>query len=343
MIGRAASALRRRVSGRVRQWTRTRALRRYAFHYERVLGTSLELQVVATDEITARRAEAAVLAEVDRLEQILSGYLAGSELSHWQAQHELLVAVSPDLADVLAAAEWWRTFTSGAFNPAVVSLVDLLCEPSSPEAPRAWTDDASRRGAIRDRLHAMRQPLWTVNRACAQACRLTQLRVSLDGIAKGYVVDKAAARAASIDGVTQVLVNIGGDLRHVGTRPLTVSVAHPHAPAENGPPLSMVRLTGEALATSGGYHRPLTMGGRNVSHILDPRTGQPASKVISASAIAPDCASADALSTAFSVLTPPQSVALADSLPNVACLIVEQDGAITSNSAWRSRATGKRP
>ena len=60
--------------------------------------------------------------------------------------------------------------------------------------------------------------------------------------------------------------------------------------------------------------------------------------MISASVIAPDCMSADALSTAFSVLAPDESVALADALDGVGCLIVAQDGTLASNDAWRERA-----
>jgi thiamine biosynthesis lipoprotein len=92
--------------------------RRRAFHYEHVLGTSLELQVVAVDATVARRADAAVLAEIDRLAAILSGWTDDSELSRWQATHGVPVPVSPELAEVLALAEAWRVGTRGAFAAA---------------------------------------------------------------------------------------------------------------------------------------------------------------------------------------------------------------------------------
>ncbi len=330
VIGAVLNAL----AATIRPWARMPRGRRYAFHYERLLGTSLELQVVATHADAARRAEAAVLFEVDRLALILSGYDPTSELMRWQEQHGVLEPVSPELADVLSAAETWRVRTAGAFNPAAASLVELLRDTPQEED----TNVAARQGALHERMLALRQPLWTVNRARGAACRLTQLPVSLDAIAKGYIVDQAASCAGAIDGVTQVLVNIGGDLRHFGTRPLVVGVADPRAPAENTRPIAVVRLTGEALATSGSYRRGFAMDGRQVSHIIDPRRGAPASRVISASVIAPDCMSADALSTALSVLAPDEGVAIADALPGVGCLMVDQDGTITTNDAWRERA-----
>ena len=266
-----------------------------------------------------------MLAEVDRLEEILSGWSTTSELAGWQATRDVAVLVSDELAEVLEAAEAWRVCTGGAFNPAAVSLV----EPLRDGRP------------VHELLRAMRQPLWAVDRERGVASRLTRLTISLDALAKGYIVERAAARARLVDGVTQALVNIGGDLRHLGDRPLTVGVADPRAPAENAPPLATVRIRDEALATSGGYRRGFTMNARAVSHILDPCTGAPAERVLSASVIAPDCMTADALSTAFSVLAPAESVALADALPGVACLLVESDGTVTASATWTRRtATG---
>jgi thiamine biosynthesis lipoprotein len=332
----AADALWRRVT------SRRRAARRYAFHSETVLGTSIELQVVASSESAATRAESAALNEIDRLAQILSGYSATSELARWQATYEEHVAVPPELTDVLESAERWRMRTGGAFDPAAVALVELLRD-ASPGADRSALDHAARTSAVQDVLRALNQPLWTVDRKRGTARRLTRLAISLDALAKGYIVERAAEAARTVDGVSQLLVNVGGDLRHHGARSIAVAVTDPHAPADNAPPLAVVHLRDDALATSGGYHRGFVAGGRRVSHILDPRTGRPAERIASASVIAPDCATADALSTAFSVMEPSASVALADSLTDVGCLIVERDGSVTTNSLWNTRAASPRP
>jgi thiamine biosynthesis lipoprotein len=325
------------VGAVVNRVKRTDRAASYAFHYERVLGTSFELQVVAQDAAAAERAEERALAEVDRLADVLSGYSATSELSRWPLLAGAITAVSPELADVLIAAEAWRVRTGGAFNPAASSIIELIRDTDSSADEGTRLDEASRRRALRERLRAMRQPLWTVNRAQGSACRLSELSISLDAIAKGYIVDHVAHVAKDVDGITQVLVNIGGDLRHCGSRPVLVGVADPNAPAENARALCTVRITGEALATSGGYRRGFTMDGQAVSHLIDPRTSRPVTRVVSASVIAPDCMTADALSTAFSVLTPTESVTLADQVGGVGCLLVEQDGTMTSNDTWRER------
>ncbi|MFL5620767.1 MAG: FAD:protein FMN transferase [Gemmatimonadaceae bacterium] len=315
--------LERAIGNQARGWVqRRRRTRVYTFHYERVLGTSLELQVVAAGGGCARRAESAVLAEIDRLEQILSGWAPNSELALWLATSETDVPVSADLADVLHASAVWRERTGGAFNPAAQAIVERLRDGAS-----AGAEPSAHLG-----------PLWRVDRASGTARRLTQHSVSLDAIAKGYIVARAAARVRAVDGVSDVLLNIGGDLQHFGRGTIAAGVADPLAPAENAPPIAAVRLRNAALATSGGYRRGFLLGGRRVSHIVDPRIGQPADRIASASVFAPDCATADALSTAFSVMLPHESVALADSLGGVGCLLVERDGTITTNVTWNERA-----
>jgi thiamine biosynthesis lipoprotein len=310
-IGKIATWLPRRPAPRVS---------RHLFHYERVLGTSLELQVVAASDDDAAHAESAALAEVDRLAAILSGWSASSELTRWLATYDVDVPVSLELAEVLRASTEWRQRTGGAFDPIAQTIVEWL-----------------RDGRVKEPTPAPADPLWTVDQPAGTARRLGRHAVSLDAIAKGYVVARAAGRARAMPGVSEVLLNVGGDLQHLGDEPIAVGIADPFAPAENAPPSAVVLIRNEGLATSGGYRRGFALKGRRVSHIVDPRSGEPAERIASASVIAPDCATADALSTAFSVMEPQESVALADSCPAVACLLVERGGAVTTNAAWRAR------
>jgi FAD:protein FMN transferase len=297
----------------------------FAFYHERVLGASLELQLVAHTHAAAEAAEAAALAEIDRLATILSAHTSSSELAAWQGAPRQMLPVSPDLLTVLHAAESWRARTGGAFNPAAVSLAALLWDESPTDTPLAQREE---------RLRALTGPLWDTDQPLGVALRRTELDSSLDAIAKGYIVEQAAARACRIDGVTELLLNIGGDLRHIGDRPVPVHITNPFESAENAPPLAIVYVRNAALTTSGGYRRGFTVNGQHVSHLRNPRTGSPVEQIASASVFAPDCATADALSTAFSVMSPEESVALADSMPHVGCLLVDREGAIVSNTRW---------
>lgn len=276
-------------------------------HYDHVLGTSLDVRIVARAKAEARRAEAAILAEVDRLEPLLSGWSDTSELAHWQQTFDVDIPMSPELAEVLEMCEQWRERTGGTFSAIM------------------------RPGAC-----------WTVDRARGTARRLTEHAASLDAIAKGYIVSKAAARARGVEGVSDVLVNIGGDVQHYGDDDVAIGVSDPFNAMDNAPPIAVVRIRNAAMATSGGYRRGKTVDGQRQSHIVDPRTGRAANSIASASVIAPDCAVADVLATSFSVLASEESVALANALGDVGCMLVGADGTITTNATWNARALTSR-
>lgn len=307
---------------------------RYAFDYEHVLGTSFELRVSAGDAFGAARAEAAVLVEIDRLELILSGYSTASEFARWQATHDVDISVSPELAEVLDLTEQWRVRTNGAFNPAVRAIADALHDA---------TDFASADVVTAAIVATMNAPLWTVDRTAARARRLTALPVTLDAIAKGFIVHRAARCGFDVPGVDDVLLNVGGDIQHFGSAPVAVGIANPVDASENARPIATVQIQNQALATSGGYRRGFYSGGEWHSHIVDPITRRPARGVVSASVIAGDAATADALSTAFSVLAPAQAIALAESFDGIGCLVMDESGAVWTNLVGNATQLRVRP
>lgn len=297
-------------------------------HHENVLGTSLELKVLENSPGAAPNAEAVALAEVDRLARIFSGYLAESEFSRWQrSDPDQSVALSPELLEVLAASDHWRIATHGAFHPGVESLT------------RLWRTAAHRNSepsteSLRAALGDLRRPPWTLDLNAGTARRSPAGHASLNAIAKGYIIDRASAAAAAVPGVEGILLEIGGDLRVRGPLREAIRIADPNQPEDNAPAIGEVLVHQTGLATSGGYHRGVLVAGRWRSHILDPRTGQPTDHVASATVIAPDALTADALSTAFSVMEPDESLRLARTLPGVECHLVLRDGRRLTTEGW---------
>ena len=96
-------------------WLHERA-KPYAFHYENVLGTSMEVTVIASSEADAHRGAAAVLSRIDHDARILSGYDPASEFSRWFATRGQAVHVSAELYDVLGLFDTWRDRSGGALD-----------------------------------------------------------------------------------------------------------------------------------------------------------------------------------------------------------------------------------
>ena len=300
---------------RLRRLFGTRTLTPFAEHFQGVLGTSLEVQVLAASRKDGQRAVQEALTEIDRLERVFSRFDKGSELNRWlnDAAHR----PSPELSNLLRRAEDWRTLTGGAFHPGSEALTLLW-----RDAERSGTPPEST--AISQVLERLQSPVWSEKPGWRPA-----LPLNLNAFAKGHIVDSAARAAFEHGGAAEVLVNIGGDLRHLGgegSSGVPVDVMNPRTPHANAAPLTRLLLKGRGLATSGGAFRGFVVGGEHVSHVLDPRTGWPVTEVVGASVLAPSCADADALATAFSVLSPGESLTLGGQLAGVECLLVLADG-----------------
>ncbi len=302
---------------------------RHQAHFENVLGTSLEIQLVSAAKSSGPRAETAMLAEIDRLSAIFNAYNPRSELSRWQSTFDEEVTVSAELAEVLQLAEFWRARSGGAFNPA------------SEAFSRRWKRAESENCAVSNReLEILAQqiggPLWEVDAARQTARRLTRFPATLNSIAKGFIIDRAAAIGGAMEGIKQILVNIGGDIRHLGTKNTAVAIADPRADAENAAPLCRLTIRDQGVATSGNYRRGFRVEGRWFSHLIDPRSGWPVEQSSGVSTLAPGAMLADVLATACSVLTTQEALKLADSLPAIGVLRIGANGEEFCNQFWRN-------
>ncbi len=150
-------------------------------------------------------------------------------------------------------------------------------------------------------------------------------RMDIDALGKAYIVDRAAeaARAAAPQ-ATSVILDIGGDIRAFGEA--TMGIADPLDSFDNAEPLTQVRITNRAVATSGSYARG--------AHIVDARTGLPSSGS-SASVTAPDCITANALSMVLCILPPQEGLALLESVHDAEGLLITASGGVFRSSGFR--------
>jgi thiamine biosynthesis lipoprotein len=160
------------------------------------------------------------------------------------------------------------------------------------------------------------------------------MRMSLGGIAKGYAVD-AAARVLQAEGLSAFLVQAGGDLFVRGRKPdgsrFRVGVRDPRGKDSNDF-FALLEVEDHAFSTAGDYERGFIKGGRRYHHIIDPRTGFPATASRSVTIWAGDAFTADAIDDAVFILGPKKGLDLVESLGDAGAVIVDEH-----NKVWVSK------
>ena len=162
-----------------------------------------------------------------------------------------------------------------------------------------------------------------------------QMTLDVGAVAKGYAAEQIA-RYLEEKGITGYLLNIGGNVRAVGTKPdgspWVTAVENPNGEDY----FAAVKLIGQAIVTSGSYQRYYTVDGKQYHHIIDPATNMPAEGYLSVSVICPDSGLADALSTALFCLSPEEGKALIESIPDTEALWITENGETFTSSGWNS-------
>ena len=296
-------------------------------HFENVLGTSMELKVLTPSKTTADRNETLVLNEISRMSKILSAYDAQSEFSKWMNSSNTPVKVSAELFEVLQLFDEWRVRTGGALDASAETIAQVWKKAA-----------ASKRIPTTEELNAalalVNQPHWKLDVTTHTATHLSKAPLMLNSFVKSYIIKHAANMAMSMNNISAVVVNIGGDLVVLGNDNETVQITNPKASAENDAPLDELCISNKAVATSGNYRRGELINGHWYSHIVDPRTGQPADNIISATVVANNATDAGALATAFNVMTVAESVQLAATVAGAEYMIITKEGKRIESNGW---------
>ena len=275
------------------------------------MGVSARVVLYAPDDTTARAAARAAFARMAALEDVMSDYRPASELRRLERHPAgAWVPVSAELYAVLARALEVARASGGAFDPTVGPLVALWREARrGRRLPDRAALDSARALVGWERLSLD---------SARRAVRLGRagMRLDLGGIAKGYIL-QAALDALRERGVTRALLEAGGDIV-AGDAPPGQPGWRVSAPSAHGAVAERAaRLANAAIATSGPAEQFVELAGVRYSHVVDPRTGLGLTNGATATVVAPDGATADALATALTALDAGRRGALLARFPAV--------------------------
>ncbi|HTE41529.1 MAG TPA: FAD:protein FMN transferase, partial [Steroidobacteraceae bacterium] len=297
----------------------------FVFRDESILGTRMQINLVARNYSDALAAALNTRAEIDRQNTIFNHRLPNSELSllNRSAEHR----ASPELFAVVAAAERWRIESNSAFSGRLGRAIELWSS--------AYTQAPSR--AELERLaDAAENSMVGLDVSTRTITRPEDVQFSLDALAKGWIVDRAFEVARSAPGISGALVDIGGDIRCGGRSPDSqgwcVGIPDATIRLDNAPLAAIARLSNYAFATSGRGSRDRLIDGVRYSPTLSPQDGWPVDEAVSVSVAALSTVDADAIATVLMTLPKDAAIAWAQQ-HNVAARIQTRDDVIWTQAA----------
>jgi len=298
-----------------------------------VMGTEARFTIYTGDEAKADRAFGAAYDEIRRIEVLMTDWERPGEpesdvVRINKAAGKKPVRVSPETVAVIEKSLEMSRRSEGAFDITYAVMRGLwkFDEEMDRTLPSA-AEIARRRKLIDWRQVAVDKKANTV------LLRKAGMRLGLGGIAKGYAVDRCAAVLRDA-GFHDFMVQAGGDLYVSGRKGAAnwmVGVRDPRGGA--GAVIAKMAIENQAFSTAGDYERSFILDGRRYHHIIDPKTGYPATASRGVTILAPDAFVADGLDDAVFILGPEKGLKLVESYPGCAAVIVDRD-----NRVWTSRS-----
>lgn len=287
----------------------------------KLMGNRFEITVVSSDEAWANTKIAMAIAEIQRIERLLSTYIADSETNLINDNAGIAaVKVSSEIRSLIKRSQRISNLTQGAFDISYGSIDKKLWnfDQTMTELPDARTAQNMVR-LINYKNIIVEDVQGTV------FLKEKGMRIGFGGIGKGYAAEMAKNLLIQ-EGVESGIVNASGDLTTWGTqpnsRPWTVGIAHPDSAAL---PFSALNISDNAIATSGNYEKFVWINGRRYSHTINPKTGLPINGIKSVSIICANAEMADAMATPISIMGIDAGLHLINQINGMACVIIDDN------------------
>ncbi len=297
-------------------------------HRELILmGDRFEITAVHEDSVLCKKAVKAAIAEISRIENLISEWKPDSETSRINDNAGVRpVSVSIELFDLIFRSIKVSLLTDGAFDITFAPMNNIYKFDKqehplpSKEHVSEWKQKVGFRNIIMDETY---KTVFLPEKG---------MKIGFGGIGQGYAANRAKEVMLKT-GIENGVVNASGDILAWGKRDdgkdWEVGIGNPKNPREH---IAWLKADDIAITTSGNYEKYFMSNGMRYGHVIDPRTGYPAAGLKSVTIVCPDAELADALDTAVFVLGKEEGIALVEKLNGVECIIVNDKDEIVTTS-----------
>lgn len=288
-----------------------------------MLGSPFEITVIAKDTIEGNYFADLAVSEVKRIENQISDWIPTTQISEINKNAgKKAIKVDDEVFELVQRAIKISKLTNGAFDISYASMDKIwkfdgsMKEMPSTEAIKKSVEKIGYQNIILD------------DKEKTIFLKLEGMKLGLGGIGQGYIADKVKSLLQS-KGCSSGIVNVSGDINTWGKqldgKPWTIGIINP---MNKNKVFATFPIEDSAVETSGSYEKFVMFNGIRYSHIIDPRTGYPATGIVSVSVFAKQTEVADALATGIFVLGIEVGLDLVNQLKGIQCIIVDDKGKI---------------
>jgi FAD:protein FMN transferase len=287
------------------------------------MGGRFDITIVAQDTATAKENVKVVIAEITRIENLISDWIPSSQISQVNQNAGIQpIKVDREVFDLTQRAIEFSKITGGAFDISFAAMDRIWkFDGSMSEMPTAAAIQKSveKVGYQNIILDSLQSTIFLKTKG---------MKIGFGALGEGYATDKCRMMMLQ-KGIQAGIINASGDMSVWGKqpngKPWNIGITNPFYPDRM---MAIVPLGQEAVTTSGSYEKFVVLGGKRYSHIINPMTGYPSVGLCSVTIFGPNAETANALSTSLMVLGPKEGLGLLEIFPDYSGILITEKGAV---------------
>ena len=295
-----------------------------------LMGGRFDISIVAQDSLAAEQNIDAVIAEISRIENLISDWKADSQVSEVNRNAGIQpVKVDREVFELTQRAIRFSEATNGGFDISFAAMDKIwkfdgsMTEMPSAEAIKKSVEKVGYKNIVLDSVNS------TI------FLKLKGMKIGFGALGEGYATDKCRNTMLA-KGIQAGIINGTGDMSTWGKQPngkaWNIGITNPFRTEKL---LAVVPLSQEAVTTSGSYEKFVVFDGKRYSHIINPATGYPATGLCSVTVFGPYAETANGLSTSLMVLGPNAGLKLLQNYPEYSCIMITDNGNIIRSKNFR--------
>ena len=295
-----------------------------------LMGGRFDITIVAQDSLSAEQNIDSVIAEITRIENLISDWKPNSQVSEVNQNAGIRpVKVDREVFELTQRAIQFSEATKGGFDISFAAMDRIwkfdgsMTEMPSAEAIKKSVEKVGYKNIILDSVQS------TI------FLKLKGMKIGFGALGEGYATDKCRDMMLA-KGIKAGIINGSGDMSTWGKQPngksWNIGITNPFHPDKL---LAVVPLEQDAVTTSGSYEKFVVFNGKRYSHIINPATGYPATGLCSVTVFGPNAETANGLSTSLMVLGKTEGLLLLNKYPDYSCLMITDDGKVVKSKNFR--------